>query len=518
LASFGNPLSGTKAMRRNWLLLLLPAVPIGYFAGEMLLTRLLPRLRNEVVYQGRPASDWLTALEEERPGARAIFNHQDPAALPVLLQLLQAGDPRVRTDAILTLGNLAPPAEAIRDSFRDALEQETLPNNVLLAARVLVKADPRMAITVLAHVLRQNQVPLVRSMAAVALQETGAQAPLACQALEQALQDEAEIVRLRAAHGLWHLTRESRRVVPALVKLCDSSNDQVLVLTADCLRAIGPAAAEAGPALATLVEGRVGHVRRRACWALADLHCKDPAVVSALIAALKDDLEDTRSAAARALGYSAMAEAVPALVEALQDPRLRSTAIEALGRLGAYASTALPSLREHLRDAEPWTRLLAAWSLARINPALRDPLPVLEKALHDSATQFVAADGVARIRGDDTILTETLRHALTNSNARTRESALWFAREVGPRARGLVPELTMLLGRQDHLERLWAAEALGGIGPAAKPAAGALRAVAEDPNVELRQAALQALGRISPDERPRVEEKPEPALGAGRLQ
>jgi HEAT repeat protein len=362
-------------MRRKRLLLLLLALPLAYFAGDLLLGRILPRLRNEAVYQGRATSEWLTALEEERAGARTIFNHEDPAALPVLLQLLRADDARVRSDALITIRNLAPAVEQIEDPIREALEQETEPNNVLLGGRVLARGDPQAADRVLTHLVRQHPTPRIRGMTIAALLEIGSRSPLTVQTLEEALHDEAEFVRLRAAHALWHLTHDRTRVVPVLVQLCTSTSEYVLVFTADCLRAIGPEAADAAPALAGLVENHPGHVRRRACWALADIHAKDPAVVPALLVALRDDFADTRQAAALALSYSDAVEAVAALRETLHDAKLRTASIEGLGRLGARAREAVPSLRELLRDADPRTRLLTARALEQIGATAGDPRP-----------------------------------------------------------------------------------------------------------------------------------------------
>jgi hypothetical protein len=81
----------------------------------------------------------------------------------------------------------------------------------------------------------------------------------------------------------------------------------------------------------------------------------------------RGDLEQ-RLRAARALGESRSAAAVPPLLEALKDGsvELRLVAIQALGRIGREARAGAPALTEALRDGHPDIRSEARKALERM--------------------------------------------------------------------------------------------------------------------------------------------------------
>jgi hypothetical protein len=83
---------------------------------------------------------------------------------------------------------------------------------------------------------------------------------------------------------------------------------------------------------------------------------------------LRAEDPQARARAARALGESRRAAAVPALVQALRDddPGVRLAAVEALGRMAAQAQAALPALRQALADEAPAVRAGAERALRSI--------------------------------------------------------------------------------------------------------------------------------------------------------
>ena len=91
----------------------------------------------------------------------------------------------------------------------------------------------------------------------------------------------------------------------------------------------------------------IAEVRRKAAYALGQIG--DPASVTVLIQALKDDRGEIRAAAAAAL-VRIGSPAVPELIRSLKskDPVVRSTAAYALGRIGE--SDAIPALMPVLSD------------------------------------------------------------------------------------------------------------------------------------------------------------------------
>jgi HEAT repeat protein len=86
-------------------------------------------------------------------------------------------------------------------------------------------------------------------------------------------------------------------------------------------------------------------------------HTRAKAARSALIAAIKDPDERTRTGAAGALGYVGK-DIIPDLIAALSDtsPLVRLHVARALGVIGREASAALAPLRERLRDPDPDVR------------------------------------------------------------------------------------------------------------------------------------------------------------------
>ena len=189
--------------------------------------------------------------------------------------------------------------------------------------------------------------------------------------------------------------------VPALVAtLKDDQDKDVRRLAAEVLGKIGPAAAEAAPALAAALKDPDEVVRRLAVEALGNI---GPAAVSALVAALKDDQDkDVRRLAVDALGKiaahafeeteeetklekefnfyqrqarevwkanpAAAGEAVRAFEEAARriGPRLniRSSARQAAAEALAEAA---PALAAALEDPDDNVRARAAWALKRIS-------------------------------------------------------------------------------------------------------------------------------------------------------
>jgi HEAT repeat protein len=100
--------------------------------------------------------------------------------------------------------------------------------------------------------------------------------------------------------------------------------------------------------------------------------------VAALADAAKDTDRDVRRAAASSLGVigPAALDAVPALTQATTDPdpSVRGAAIETLGRIGG--PSVVPALMQAMKD--PRTGSLAIPALGLVGPAARDALPVLK--------------------------------------------------------------------------------------------------------------------------------------------
>jgi HEAT repeat protein len=190
--------------------------------------------------------------------------------------------------------------------------------------------------------------------------------------------------------------------------------------------------------------------------------------------------------------------AVAMLVQALQDgnPHRRRRAANALGGIGVRAESAVPALNVALQD--PAVREAAARALVRIAPHSAEKyLPVLGAGIDDrdadAARRSVAA--LSQLRTPDAV--PALIQALDDD--RTRDTALFGLRGMGPRAAAAVPALVQVLQDPREAHRGAAAQALGEIGMAAAAAIPALTdVVGKDPNGGVREAAARALGAMGP--------------------
>jgi HEAT repeat protein len=125
-------------------------------------------------------------------------------------------------------------------------------------------------------------------------------------------------------------------------------------------------------------------VRVSAATALSKI--KGDESVQALVAALADPSVWVRRAAADALGAIADPRAVPALRQALSDPQtlVRTSAVSALGHTNSGRARA--ALIESTRSDEPATRWYAARGLASIGTV--SALPALRELLRDETILF----------------------------------------------------------------------------------------------------------------------------------
>jgi len=220
-----------------------------------------------------------------------------------------------------------------------------------------------------------------------------------------------------------------------------------------------------------------------------------------LAAALADPREPRRVAAARGLATlgEAAAPAVPALVVALGDPErsVRAAAAWALGNVGPAAAAGVPALRRLLGDEDPFLRAGAAFALGGMGAEAHAAVPALVARLDDpdERVRFRASDALASI-GPSIDSVEALVQIVERVQSPGRGMAAEVLGRLGHEAASAVPQLIAATSDRRPDVRWRAVWALGQIGPAAKPAALALRIALADPDVRWR--AAEALGGIGP--------------------
>ena len=186
------------------------------------------------------------------------------------------------------------------------------------------------------------------------------------------------------------------------------------------------------------------------------------------------------------------------------DAATRRLAAFALGKFGPFAAHYGADLRSAMDDSDAGVREAAATALGEIGPlAGAQAIPALKRALADDGDPAVrrsAANSLGRIEQYRQEAFTPLRLALTDSDARVRQSAAWALGQLTGSidiSEAVLP-LRSLLSDPDSLVRRDAAAALGSIGPGAKAAVANLTVALADADPVVRPNAAAALGKIGP--------------------
>lgn len=193
-------------------------------------------------------------------------------------------------------------------------------------------------------------------------------------------------------------------------------------------------------------------------------------------------------------------ELVPALAKALSDAdaKLRANAAASLANLGATARDALPALRESVRDEDAKVRLWSARAIGWIVPT--EAVPILIELLDDPdpAARTAAVEGLGGATPEQRdAAIEGLEKALADDAVPVRIAAansLWVLQD--PATLGLLAKA--LTDDEATGVRSAAASAIGALGRA--DSLGSLTtALAEDPSPVVRAAAAAAMGGFGPE-------------------
>jgi HEAT repeat protein len=170
--------------------------------------------------------------------------------------------------------------------------------------------------------------------------------------------------------------------------------------------------------------------------------------------------------------------------------------------MGAVDEDELPSLLEKLKSADSLVRADAAFDLRRLGSKAKTAQKALASLLNDSTprARFAAAAALLRIDPKDTRGLEPLTKGLNSTDPAQRCFAAEATGLAGPAAGGLASKLAALLKDADESTRIAALQAIATLGPAASKAAPAVASLLDNP--EMAVDAADALGRIGPAARP----------------
>jgi len=235
-----------------------------------------------------------------------------------------------------------------------------------------------------------------------------------------------------------------------------------------------------------------------------------------LVRCLRDSNRMITYAAAEALGVLAIEPyfALPALTNALEAPntRLRRTAARAIGQFGDLARSALPSLLKAINDSDLRVREEAANAIAQIAPDKGEAaIPELTKLLNDPEITEWADRAAVSLAKMGKLAMPTFLTALTNGAVHVRsraafdedwipaQAACWTLGALRAEPELVVSALVKLVEGPKAGCRMPALVALGRFGERAHGALPAVVKAFNDSDLEVREAATNAVRKIAPE-------------------
>ncbi|MFN4259854.1 MAG: HEAT repeat domain-containing protein, partial [Gemmataceae bacterium] len=348
--------------------------------------------------------------------------------------------------------------------------------------------------------------------------------------LREGLKDETAAIRIQAAHTLAVANRDVPAALPVLIAGVKDKNATIRLQAVQALARLGNQATPAVDALIVALQDKDAAVRQQAVWALQSYRGDAEKLMTALAPLLRDDNLSIRQSVVNILSYNRGAEAIPLLIQALDDqnegirqqalqglyrqpkldvkellPKLkllckaeavsvRQTAIACCARLG---NEGLALVLEGCQDAEPYVRWSAAQALGTMRVTDATALQTLvDMALKDdnATVRNYAVNALNQLDAVDATL---LAKLLESKDVNTRRNVLYGIARRGPKGREAVPVVLPFIKDDNLFIRQAAIHALGQIAPPSEEVLTALRDLTNDPNPTIRQEAKVALLGIS---------------------
>jgi HEAT repeat protein len=420
-------------------------------------------------------SDPVPAVRGQAALALSKIGPVAESAVPSLIETLRDADERVRCQAADALGAIAVDDMTTANALVALL---TDPKGAvkIAAARALgvQQTAATLAITALRPLL-QDEEEAVRTTAAEAIARFGHLDHAASDVLSEALGNQDSVVRAQTAEALGTIGAAALHTVPALVKATTDSNDRVRAKAVEALGKIGEnGAAESVPGLVRALRDRDNWVSALAAEALGQIGDSADGAIPALVRSLTHNNAEVRRNSAEALGRMSSTAAVarPSIETATHDTDggVRAQAIRALGSIGAPTPTSTSAIMAGLKDIDPRVRAAAVEAIGQWG----EPTPLVV------ATVLELLDDA-----DDLVKVQVTK--------------------VLPKLAGPTPEVIDGLRRrlvEDSSDwvQVYAALALGRIGPPAATAGPALLHAAQTGDVSVREQAMRAIATIQPPE------------------
>jgi HEAT repeat protein len=354
-------------------------------------------------------------------------------AVPRLAELLADADARVRREAVSTLGRIGP---AARPATKALLKLADGPQLDLclysLKALEQIQADPDRVRPFAVRILRGPQ----------------------------------PFLRVRAVSLLWHVAPKEMDLMPHVLELLNQPIGRLELF--DVVGQMGPHAAGAVPALTKLLSNRDFSLRIQLVQALGQIGpVARPAVptLADLLATAEVGLRTPILTALLSIGGDDREQVVPAvLAMAKRDATYtRTLCLRVLARYGRKSAQAVPWLVDELHRPPSENTVNVANALLAIDGerARKEALPVLREMLKGAGPlRLPAAGALLRLQPDREDTLRLVVEGLQAKDLYTRQRAAQLLAAAGPAARPAAPALRHALRDSEVLVRIYAADAL----------------------------------------------------------
>jgi HEAT repeat protein len=397
-------------------------------AGEAAVPGLIRALRNE-----RVAYWACIVLREIGPAAKA--------AVPALIETLKSPRPDVRREAVLALGTMnddaLPAVPQIAALLGD--EHAATAATFVLGQLGKIPADAEAKI-------RANAKSDDKTLATVSLWAMVRVHPedkelrrAATEKLVEYLKDKDPFVRVAAARALGALPPAPEITLPILEKMLKDADAATAQYALDALASLGP---KAVPRLIELLKHK--EIRVQVVYILGQIGPGAAPAAEALAKLVDDQNVQVSTEAVLAIGKIGpdAKSAVPALIEAMEKEKKglvcphKHAIVYTLGRIGPAAAAAEPLLVGALKSDDRSLVVVAAWALAKIDPAsiTRNGLVgFLSAGLSDTLpeTRKAAAEGLSNLGPAARDAAPALKKALNDASKAVRESAAKALKAIG---------------------------------------------------------------------------------------
>jgi len=403
-------------------------------------------------------------------------------AVPTLIAMVQTEkDDIARATLLRALGDIGPKAEAAVPVLLTALKhKQSLIRQAAFDSLWRIGMDAKTLLPVLDDLTKDSD-PYVRGRSVEWRLRQDGDKKKAVEACVKMLSDKP--FRYHALDNLlrWFDNRgESngelallyQNAVPNLTEALQDTNPSVRRLAADCIARLGPSAKTALPALTASLSDKDLNVRLATAEAIRQLRGDGKVVVDAV-------LKDLQAS----------------------DIGTATRAHNAIARFGKEAKSAAMKLREQLNGRSLDHRILAADTLAAVDPNQRETcIHVLLEALSSKTwSRIRAAQALCKVDGVKPRYLDVFIVALTDTDHGIRQQAVFAIADLASSGKGAANALSLLRNDEVPYVRLHAARALWKVGSLGNAMDALIAALKDGSSMEGRRMAAEFLGEMGSD-------------------